>query len=201
MLGSFLVILVVAICFGEFLEVQGVPRMASDWIGSMNLERWQFLLVVNLLLLVVGCLMDIMSAIFVFVPLLAPMAAAVGVDPIHFGIIFIVNLEIGYLTPPVGLNLFVASTLFGKPVGHITKSVLPFIAFMLIGLMIVTYFPEITLVGSRCGRMEVALRALRHHDFGLEQMISAVLPLERAGEAFELAQRRGIRKVLLRPVR
>jgi alcohol dehydrogenase len=60
---------------------------------------------------------------------------------------------------------------------------------------------EITLVGSRCGRMEVALPALRHHDFGLEQMISAVLPLERAGEAFELAQRRGIRKVLLRPVR
>jgi hypothetical protein len=93
--------------------------------------------------------MDIMSAIFVFVPLLAPMAIAVGVDPIHFGIIFIVNLEIGYLTPPVGLNLFVASTLFNKPVGHITKSVLPFVGFMLIGLMIVTYVPEITLIGSR----------------------------------------------------
>jgi C4-dicarboxylate transporter DctM subunit len=144
MLGSFLVILVVAICFGEFLEVQGVPRMASDWIGSMNLERWQFLLVVNLLLLVVGCLMDIMSAIFVFVPLLAPMASALGIDPLHFAIIFIVNLEIGYLTPPVGLNLFVASTLFGKPVDYMIRSVLPFIGLMFIGLLIITYYPPLS---------------------------------------------------------
>jgi C4-dicarboxylate transporter DctM subunit len=149
LLGSFLVILVIATAFGEFLEGEGIPAIAAEWISGMHLTSWQFLLAVNLLLLVVGCLMDIMSAIFVFVPLLAPMAAAVGVDPIHFGIIFIVNLEIGYLTPPVGLNLFVASTLFGKPVGHITKSVLPFIAFMLIGLMIVTYFPAITLTGAR----------------------------------------------------
>jgi C4-dicarboxylate transporter DctM subunit len=149
MLGSFLVILVVATAFGEFLEGQGIPVMATEWISGMHLSSWQFLLAVNLLLLVVGCLMDIMSAIFIFVPLLAPMATAVGIDPIHFGIIFIVNLEIGYLTPPVGLNLFVASTLFGKSVGHITKSVAPFIVFMLIGLGIVTYFPEITLIGSR----------------------------------------------------
>jgi C4-dicarboxylate transporter DctM subunit len=144
LLGSFLVILVVAICFGEFLEVQGVPRMASDWIASMDLERWQFLLVVNLLLLVVGCLMDIMSAIFVFVPLLAPMASALGIDPLHFAIIFIVNLEIGYLTPPVGLNLFVASTLFGKPVDYMIRSVLPFIGLMFIGLMIITYYPPLS---------------------------------------------------------
>jgi C4-dicarboxylate transporter, DctM subunit len=144
LLGSFLVILVVAICFGEFLEVEGIPRMASDWIASMNLEPWQFLLVVNLLLLVVGCLMDIMSAIFIFVPLLGPMAMAMGIDPLHFAIIFIVNLEIGYLTPPVGLNLFVSSTLFNKPVEYMIRAVLPFIALMGIGLMIITYYPPIS---------------------------------------------------------
>jgi hypothetical protein len=81
---------------------------------------------------------------FVFVPLLAPIATSLGVDPLHFGIIFIVNLEIGYLTPPVGLNLFVASTLFERPMGHIIKSVLPFIALMFVGLMVITYVPALS---------------------------------------------------------
>ena len=139
MLGSFLVILVVAMTFGEFLDMQGLPALAASWVDSMHLEPWQFLVVVNLLLLVVGCLLDIMSAIFIFVPLLAPMALAAGIDPLHFGIIFIVNLEIGYLTPPVGLNLFIASTLFNKPVGYITRAVLPFVAVMLVGLAIITF--------------------------------------------------------------
>ena len=139
MLGSFLVILVVAMSFGEFLDMQGLPAAAAEWVGSMHLAPWQFLIVVNALLLVVGCLLDIMSAIFIFVPLLAPMALAAGVDPLHFGIIFIVNLEIGYLTPPVGLNLFIASTLFNKPVGYITRAVLPFVGVMLIGLAVITF--------------------------------------------------------------
>ncbi len=85
-----------------------------------------------------------MSAIFIFVPLIAPIAATLGIDPLHLGIIFIVNLEIGYLTPPVGLNLFVASTLFDKPLGYVIKSVLPFIALMSVGLMIITYYPPIS---------------------------------------------------------
>jgi C4-dicarboxylate transporter DctM subunit len=148
LLGSFLVILVVATAFGEFLEGQHIPQAAAEWIGSLHLDPRQFLLAVNVLLLIVGALMDIMSAIFVFVPLLAPMCAAMGIDPIHFGIIFIVNLEIGYLTPPIGLNLFVASTLFGKPVSYITRHVLPFIGFMLIGLAVVTYWPALTLTGA-----------------------------------------------------
>ncbi len=139
MLGSFLVILVVAMTFGEFLDMQGLPALAADWVGSMHLAPWQFLIVVNILLLVVGCLLDIMSAIFIFVPLLAPMALAAGIDPLHFGIIFIVNLEIGYLTPPVGLNLFIASTLFNKPVGYITRAAMPFVAVMLVGLAIITF--------------------------------------------------------------
>ncbi|MCC7535137.1 MAG: TRAP transporter large permease subunit, partial [Deltaproteobacteria bacterium] len=148
LLGSLLVILVVATSLGEFLEGEGIPELASEWVGSMNLSQWQFLIVINLLLLVVGCLMDIMSAIFIFVPLLAPMAATLGVHPIHFAIVFIVNLEIGYLTPPVGLNLFVASTLFNKPLGFLIKSVLPFILVMFACLMVITYWPGLTKGGA-----------------------------------------------------
>src|SRR5690606_18810271 len=113
-LGSLLVIMVAALALSEFLELpfgdneKSIPQQAVEWIRSMELTPLQFLLIVNLLLIVVGCLMDILSAMFIFVPLLAPIALSMGIHPIHFAIIFIVNLEIGYLTPPVGLNLFVA---------------------------------------------------------------------------------------------
>jgi C4-dicarboxylate transporter DctM subunit len=147
LLGAFLVILVVAMALGEFIETQGLAESATEWVASLHLEPWQFLIAVNLLLLVIGCLLDIMSAIFIFVPLLAPMALSAGVDPIHFGIIFVVNLEIGYLTPPVGLNLFVASTLFKRPVEYMIKATLPFVAVMLVGLTIITFDDGATSVG------------------------------------------------------
>ncbi len=143
-LGSLLVIMVAALALAEFLEGQGIPAAAAEWLESMHLAPWQFLVVLNLMLLVVGAMMDILSAMFIFVPLLAPMAMTMGVDPMHFGIIFIVNLEIGYLTPPVGLNLFVASALFERPVGHVFRSVAPFIVLMFGGLMLITYVPEIS---------------------------------------------------------
>jgi C4-dicarboxylate transporter DctM subunit len=143
-LGSLLIIMVAALAFSEFLEEQQIPAEMVGWIANMDLEPWQFLLLLNALLLVVGMIMDILSAMFVFVPLLAPIATSLGVDPLHFGIIFIVNLEIGYLTPPVGLNLFVASTLFERPMGHIIKSVAPFIVLMFAGLMVITYVPALS---------------------------------------------------------
>lgn len=143
-LGALLVIMVAALAFDEFLHEEGVPEQLVAWIESLHLPKWQFLLLLNGLLLIVGMAMDILSAMFIFVPLLAPVAAFMGVDPLHFGIIFIVNLEIGYLTPPVGLNLFVASTLFERPLGHIIKSVVPFIALMLCALIPITYWPELS---------------------------------------------------------
>lgn len=143
-LGSLLVIMVAALAFSEFLEDRLIPQMAVDWIRSMELTPFEFLLIVNLLLLVVGCLMDILSAMFIFVPLLGPIAMSMGIHPIHFAIIFIVNLEIGYLTPPVGLNLFVSATMFNRPIGHIIRAVVPFIGVMLIGLAIITYVPAIS---------------------------------------------------------
>ncbi|MCH7521997.1 MAG: TRAP transporter large permease subunit, partial [Candidatus Marinimicrobia bacterium] len=96
-------------------------------------------------LLLVGALMDIFSAIIVVVPLIAPMGLAFGVDPVHFGIIFLVNLELGYLTPPVGMNLFLASYRFNQPVPKVYLSVLPYLAILAIGVLIITYVPAITL--------------------------------------------------------
>ena len=144
-LGSFLVIMVMALALGEFLEKEEIPARMVEWIQGKDLEYWQFLVLLNLILLAVGMMMDILSAMFVFVPLLAPIAASMGVDPMHFGIIFIVNLEIGYLTPPVGLNLFVASALYEKGLGHVIRSVAPFVGLMLIGLGIITWYPQVSI--------------------------------------------------------
>lgn len=141
LLGSLLVIMVSAFAFTEYLSAEQVPNALAEWIQSFDLGPIGFLLAVNLLLLFVGMAMDMLSAMFVFIPLFAPIASSFGIDPVHFGIIFIVNLEIGYLTPPVGLNLFVGSSLFKRSIGHVIRSVVPFIGAMFIGLMIITYVP------------------------------------------------------------
>jgi hypothetical protein len=99
----------------------------------------------NVMLIIVGCLMDIISALILFVPLILPLSNQLGIDPIHLGLIFIVNLEIGYLTPPLGLNLFVASGFFQKPFGDVMRSVLPFIAALALSLVIITAVPTISL--------------------------------------------------------
>lgn len=144
-MGSLLVILALAIALNYFLVDQQVPDLMVEWLKTKNLSKHEFLLVVNGLLLVVGCFMDIMSAILIIAPMLAPMADAVGIDPVHMGIIFIVNLEIGYLTPPVGLNLFVSSSLFKKGLGFVIRSVLPTLGIMLVSLAIITWWPPLTL--------------------------------------------------------
>ncbi len=153
MMGTLLIIMALAFGLNDFLVEQQVPVLAVEWITSMQLTPFQFLLMVNLFLLIVGALMDSISAILVIAPLLTPIAATLGIDPIHMGVIFIVNLEIGYLTPPIGINLFVASAAFGKPMGTVIKSVVPFIGLMFVGLMIVTYVPSVAV-----GPVNVLLR-------------------------------------------
>ncbi|MSP61867.1 MAG: TRAP transporter large permease subunit [Myxococcales bacterium] len=145
LVGSFLIIIVMAMGLGDFFTEEGIPDRAALWIAGMALSPFWFLLAVDLLLLVVGCLMDIMSALMVFVPLIAPMAAAVGIDPIHLGIVFIVNLEIGYLTPPVGLNLFLSASLFKKSFGQVMRYTAPFVLLMMGCLAIVTWVPKVSL--------------------------------------------------------
>jgi C4-dicarboxylate transporter DctM subunit len=145
LIGSLLIILALAQGFNKYLEMAEVAQHATEMITDWELSPLGFLIVVNILLLIVGMFMDILSAILILVPLLSPVGYQLGIHPMHMAIIFIVNLEIGYLTPPMGLNLFVASTIFKQSLGEVIRSVLPFILAMLIGLGLITYLPFISL--------------------------------------------------------
>lgn len=145
LIGALLIIIAVAQGFNRFLIEAEVPEKLVALILDMQLSTVAFLMVINVMLLVVGAFMDIMSAILILVPLLSPVAYQLGIHPLHLAVVFIVNLEIGYLTPPLGLNLFVASTIFDQPISRTIRAVIPFILMMLAGLMIVTYVPTVSL--------------------------------------------------------
>ncbi|PRQ01103.1 Sialic acid TRAP transporter permease protein SiaT [Enhygromyxa salina] len=144
-MGTILIIMALAFGLNAFLVEEMIPERVVDWILARHLTPITFLLIVNVFLLLVGALMDSISAILIIAPLLAPIGAKLGIDPVHLGIIFIVNLEIGYLTPPIGINLFVASSVFRQPIGEVSRGVIPFIGLMLVGLVAVTYVPSISL--------------------------------------------------------
>jgi C4-dicarboxylate transporter DctM subunit len=143
--GSILIILSVAMGLTNLLIDAQVPMHILGWIETRIDSQLQFLLLLNLFLLLVGCMMDIFSATVVVVPLILPIAARYGVNPVHLGILFLANLEIGYSTPPVGINLFIASQRFGKPVLALFRAALPFLVLMLAWLALVTYVPYLTL--------------------------------------------------------
>lgn len=133
------------ILFTFVLTSERIPAQITDSILGMELQPWQFLLVVNILLLIVGCFMETSSAILILAPILLPIGLELGVDPIHLGVIMVMNLEIGMLTPPLGLNLFVASGLSGMSVLQVARAAIPFALVLLVGLMLVTYIPGIPL--------------------------------------------------------
>lgn len=145
LMGSLLIIMALALGFNLYLDRAKIPESAVEWILSLDLNLFTFLIIVNILLIIVGFFMDILSAILILVPLLAPIAFGLGIHPLHMAIIFIVNLEIGYLTPPIGLNLFVASSLFKKGIGEMVRAVAPFVGLMAICLLLITYVPSISL--------------------------------------------------------
>jgi C4-dicarboxylate transporter DctM subunit len=144
MVGGVLMILGVAMGLTDYLFDARVPERAVDWAQNAIHSRWLFLLALNIFLLIVGCLMDIFSAIVVVAPLIIPMGQAFGVDPVHLGIIFLANLELGYLTPPVGMNLFLSSYRFGKPMGEVIRAVLPMLLVLLLGVLLTTYCTPLT---------------------------------------------------------
>lgn len=145
MLGILFLILVIAVSLNKFMTYEQIPQALVESLSQIISSRVGFLIGVNILLLLVGCMMDIMSAILVMAPMLTPMAAHYGIHPIHFGIVMIVNLEIGYLTPPVGINLFVASGIFKEPLGRVVKAMVPLILLLLVGLLLITFIPQISL--------------------------------------------------------
>lgn len=146
LVGGILVILGTALGLTNFLIDQEIPMRLLDLMRVYLHSKISFLIVLNVFLLIVGCLMDIFSAIIVVVPLITPIAKEFGVDPVHLGIIFLTNLEIGYATPPVGINLFIASFRFDKPVLRLYLAALPFLAILLAALLVVTYVPDLSLV-------------------------------------------------------
>ena len=130
-----------AILFGFYLTKLGVPQAVANWIISLNMVPWMFLLMVNLVLVIVGLFLEGVPTILLFVPVLFPAAQAMGIDPVHFGIIVVVNIELGLVTPPVGLNLFVGSTISGLPIERVFRACLPWMAVDVFVLALVTYFP------------------------------------------------------------
>jgi len=145
LLGTLFPIVAVALSIKSILTIEQVPQELAAWVTSMVDSKIGFLLAVNVLLLIVGCFVDVVAAILVLAPLLLGVAQAYGINPIHFGIIMVINLEVGFLTPPVGLNLIVAMTAFKERFGLICRSVLPFISLIIVVLMLVTFIPEISL--------------------------------------------------------
>jgi len=142
--GGVLIILAVAVGLTTYLIDAQVPAQMVAWAQSHIRSQAMFLLALNGFLIAVGCLMDIFSAIVVVVPLITPIAAAYGVHPVHLGIIFVANLELGYLTPPVGLNLFLASYRFNQPVLHVARATLPMLLVLAIAVLLITYVPWLT---------------------------------------------------------
>jgi len=146
LVGGILIILGTALGLTSFLIDQQVPMRLLGIFEQAITSRAVFLILLNLFLLVVGCLMDILSATIVFVPLILPVAKVFDVDPIHLGIIFLANLEIGYSTPPIGVNLFLSSLRFNKPIITLYRASVPFLVIYLIALMIITYVPDLSLI-------------------------------------------------------
>ena len=145
LVGSILIILGTAMGFTSYLIDEQVPMTLLETMRQYINDPLTFLIALNIFLLLVGCMMDIFSAIIVVVPLIIPIAKSFDINMVHLGIIFLTNLEIGYSTPPVGINLFISGTRFGKPILTLYKAVLPFLAFRLVGLLLITYMPELSL--------------------------------------------------------
>ena len=145
LVGSILIILGVAMGLTNILIDSQLPSRILDFTENYIDSQLQFLLALNVFLLLIGAMMDIFSAIVVVVPLIMPLANRYQVDPVHLGIIFLANLEIGYMTPPVGINLFIASQRFGKSILTLFQSTMPFLLIMLIWLLMISYVPGLTL--------------------------------------------------------
>ncbi|MBM4196468.1 MAG: TRAP transporter large permease [Gammaproteobacteria bacterium] len=145
LIGALFPVLLFALSINVFLTYEQVPDRLVAWLGGQLTEPVPFLIGVNLLLLAVGCIMDIGSAILILAPILAPLAVSLGIDPVHFGIVMVVNLEIGYLTPPVGMNLVVATTAYRESFREVCVAVLPFVLIMLLALGLVTAWPGLSL--------------------------------------------------------
>lgn len=145
LVGAILLILCCALALTNYLVDEEIPLQILETMESLISNKYLFLFFLNIFLLIVGAMMDIFSAIIVVVPLILPIASEFGIDPVHLAIIFLTNLEIGYITPPVGINLFISSFRFKKSVLHLYKVAIPYFLLMIVALAIITYIPWLSL--------------------------------------------------------
>jgi tripartite ATP-independent transporter DctM subunit len=145
MVGGILLILGVSLAFTNYLIDAEVPMRLFNLIQRLVSDKIVFLVLLNLLLLMLGAILDIFSALVIMVPLILPVAVSYGVDPVHMGIIFLANMQIGYFTPPVGMNLFIASFRFEKPVAELYRATIPFMIVLLVAVLVITYLPQLSL--------------------------------------------------------
>jgi len=149
MVGGILLILGVAMSFTGYLVFAGVPEQLFELIQAHVSSKLMFLILLNIVLLLLGAVLDIFAALVIMVPLILPVAINYGIDPVHLGIIFVANMQIGYFTPPVGMNLFIASYRFKKPISELYKATIPFMLVLLIALLVITYVPALSLYWVR----------------------------------------------------
>jgi C4-dicarboxylate transporter DctM subunit len=143
--ASIMLIIATALAVGHWLTESGAPARLVEFLLGHGFSTWQFLLAINALLLVLGCFLEVTASLLLVLPILAPALRPMGVDPIHFAIVFTHNMEIGLIHPPVGLNLFVLSSIAVAPMGEAIRGILPFLAILLIVLAIIVYVPVLTL--------------------------------------------------------
>lgn len=145
MVGGIILILAVSLALTNAMIDAQIPETFFTWVQTFIQNKWTFLILLNIFLLALGAILDIFSAIVIIVPLILPVAIGYGIHPVHLGIIFLANMQIGYFTPPVGMNLFIASSRFKKPITTLYRACWPFMLVLLLAVIIITYFPIISL--------------------------------------------------------
>ena len=143
--GTIMLIVASALAFGHWMTESGAPAKLVEWVLAHHMPTWLFLLTMNVVLLILGCFLEVVAALLLVIPILAPALIPLGVDPVHFSIIFTHNMEIALIHPPVGLNLYVLSTISDAPIGEVIRGILPFLILLLIVLGIITYVPALTM--------------------------------------------------------
>jgi C4-dicarboxylate transporter DctM subunit len=143
--GVIMLIIATALVFGHWMTGSGIPARLVQLVAEAHLSTWEFLLAMNIMLLVIGCFLEVVSTLLLVMPILAPALIPLHVDPVHFGIIFTHNMEVGLVHPPVGLNLYVLSTISDAPIGEVIRGIAPFLVILLLVLGLITYWPDMTL--------------------------------------------------------
>jgi C4-dicarboxylate transporter DctM subunit len=143
-IGALLIITAGSMVMSDYLTFMQIPDQITQWASAALNSKLIFLLAVNIMLLILGTFMEIIAAILIMAPILYPVATAMGIDPIHFGLIMILNMGIGYITPPIGVNCFLAASMFSKPASRVFGAVLPTMAILILSLLVLTYVPAIT---------------------------------------------------------